>query len=36
VDKGWHRTTPHELVEILESAGVIKTEPINKFFEGDE
>jgi hypothetical protein len=26
VDKGWHRTTPHELVEILESAGAIKTE----------
>jgi hypothetical protein len=26
VDKGWYRTTPQELVEILESAGVIKTE----------
>jgi hypothetical protein len=24
VDKGWNRTTPHELVEILESAGAIK------------
>jgi len=24
VDKGWHRTTPHELVEILESVGAIK------------
>ena len=24
VDKGWQRVTPHELVEILESAGVIK------------
>jgi CheY-like chemotaxis protein len=26
VDKGWQRTTPNELVEILESAGAIKTE----------
>jgi hypothetical protein len=26
VDKGWHRTTPHELVEILASAGAIRTE----------
>lgn len=24
VDKGWYRTTPQELVEILESAGAIK------------
>jgi hypothetical protein len=23
LDKGWHRTTPNELVEILESSGVI-------------
>src|SRR4051794_29454032 len=23
-DKGWHRTTPQELVEILESAGAVK------------
>ena len=36
VDKGWHRTTPHELVEILDSAGAIKTESINGFFKGDE
>ena len=36
VDKGWYRTTPQELVEILESAGVIKTESINRFFEADE
>jgi hypothetical protein len=36
VDKGWYRTTPEERVEILESAGVIKTESINKFFEADE
>jgi hypothetical protein len=35
-DKGWCRTTPQELVEILESSGVIKTESINKFFEADE
>jgi hypothetical protein len=26
VDKGWHRTTPNELVEILQSAGAFKTE----------
>jgi hypothetical protein len=26
VDKGWHRVNPNELVEILESAGVIKIE----------
>jgi hypothetical protein len=25
-DKGWHRVTPQELVEILESAGVITCE----------
>jgi hypothetical protein len=25
-DKGWQRVTPNELVEILESAGAIKTE----------
>jgi hypothetical protein len=26
VDKLWHRTTPHELVEMLESEGAFKTE----------
>jgi hypothetical protein len=36
VDKGWHRTTPNELVEILESAGAIKTESLNESFRGDE
>lgn len=35
-DKGWARVTPQELVEILESAGVIETESINEFFEVDE
>jgi hypothetical protein len=30
VDKGWNRVTPQELVEILMSEGVIKTEAINK------
>jgi hypothetical protein len=28
VDKGWHRTTPHELVEILQSEGLISTEQV--------
>lgn len=28
VDKGWHRTTPNELVEILESEGLISTEQV--------
>jgi hypothetical protein len=36
VDKGWHRTTPQELMEILKSARVIKTESINKVFAEDE
>jgi len=36
VDKGWHRSTPQELVEILASAGAIKTESINEFFREDE
>ena len=36
VDMGWHRTTPTELVEILQSAGAIKTESINEFFREDE
>jgi hypothetical protein len=36
VDKGWQRVTPQELVEILQSAGLIKTESINEFFEGNE
>jgi hypothetical protein len=36
VDKGWYRTTPKELVEILAAAGVVKTESINKFFREDE
>jgi hypothetical protein len=35
-NKGWSRVTPQELVQILESAGVIKIESINKFFEADE
>jgi hypothetical protein len=35
-DKGWNRVTPQELMEILESAGLIKTESINEFFEGNE
>ena len=26
VDKGWHRTTPNELVEILQSEGLISIE----------
>ena len=26
-DKGWNRVTPHELVEILQSIGLIKEEP---------
>lgn len=28
VDKGWHRTTPQELVEILESEGLISTKEV--------
>jgi hypothetical protein len=28
VDKGWHRTTPHELAEILESEGLIATKEV--------
>jgi hypothetical protein len=35
-DKGWCRMTPQELVKILRSAGLIKTESINEFFEGNE
>ena len=35
-NKGWHRTTPHELVEILQSEGAIKAESINDHFgEGE-
>ena len=36
VDKGWHRMNIQELMEILESAGAIKTESINEFFRGNE
>ena len=28
VDKGWHETTPNELVEILESEGLISAEQV--------
>jgi hypothetical protein len=28
VDKGWHRTTPNELVEILQSEGLISTDQV--------
>jgi hypothetical protein len=36
VDKGWQQVTPQELVEILQSSGVIKTESINEHFVGEE
>jgi hypothetical protein len=35
-DKGWHRTTPQELVSILESVGAINIESTNEFFRGDQ
>jgi hypothetical protein len=35
-DKGWQQVTPQELVEILQSSGVIKTESINEHFGGEE
>jgi hypothetical protein len=35
-DKGWQQVTPQELVEILQSSGVIKTESINEHFVGEE
>jgi hypothetical protein len=34
VDKGWHQTTPNELVEILESVDEIRTNRIDEFFRG--
>ena len=34
--QGLGPSEPQELVEILQSAGLIKTESINKFLEADE